>query len=322
MIDQGKIHKETRSRSFHKRREALTQLSNNFSALPDKKQAWEDIIRLAKDKDRNVWLGAAGSLSAAFPHIPDKEQAGDDLHRFTGDKNKFIRGIGAGALGAVFSYFPDKEQSWNDLHQLTQDEDENIRGIAAGSLGAAFPHIPDKQQAWEDLIRLAGEKDTDTRVSANYYLGKASIVKATEAKGEHNFQEELENAIHFFEISSNEAVHFNPAQFCYPFYRSFYTIIFKKQEAKKAVQNYLTEAKKALEGSEKKEKLIQVVEKLANALKDVKNGDDLNRIEQVLDTCRKQVEEAVDLIKTIKEVAPGATMILEKGLPFICRKIG
>jgi hypothetical protein len=45
----------------------------------------------------------------------------------------------------------------------------------------------------------------------------------------------MENALGFFEKASEEAIYFNPAKFCSPFYRSFYTIIFKKEEAEAEV---------------------------------------------------------------------------------------
>ena len=49
-------------------------------------------------------------------------------------------------------------------------------------------------------------------------------------------------------IESSEA--FNPAKFCLPFYRSFYTIIFQKYESKRRSRaNILIESKVAIEGS-------------------------------------------------------------------------
>ena len=68
----------------------------------------------------------------------------------------------------------------------------------------------------------------------------------------------------------------NPAQFCLPFYRSFHTIIFKKQEAKEEVNKYLEEAKSAIEGSESKKQLFEAVENLAKALKEVQNLENLD----------------------------------------------
>ena len=68
----------------------------------------------------------------------------------------------------------------------------------------------------------------------------------------------------------------NPSQFCLPFYRSFHTIIFKKQEAKEEVNKYLEEAKAAIKGSESKKQLFEAVENLAEALKEVQSLGNLD----------------------------------------------
>jgi hypothetical protein len=131
-----------------------------------------------------------------------------------------------------------------------------VRRGAAELLGAAFAHVPDKEAAWHDPHRLTGDDNSSVRVNANYALGRVSIFKATEAESEENFSSEIENALSFFEKSSRESSFFNPARFCLPFYRSFYTITFEKQEAEVEVQKYLAEAKCATEGSESKENLL------------------------------------------------------------------
>ncbi|MBA1340607.1 MAG: hypothetical protein C5S40_00515 [ANME-2 cluster archaeon] len=131
-------------------------------------------------------------------------------------------------LGSAFQYVPDKDVAWKDLHRLTGDEDSDVRQSAAFALGSAFQHVPDKDEAWKDLHRLTRDKDNNVRGSANHSLGKASIFKATVAESEGDFESELNNAIDFFERSSNEATYSNPSSFCLPFYRSFYTLMFEK----------------------------------------------------------------------------------------------
>jgi len=86
------------------------------------------------------------------------------------------------------------------------------------------------------MFRLTQDEDSDVRVYANHSLGRASIFRATEAEREEEFRRELEKALDFFEKSSTEARFINPANFCLPFYRSFHTLIFKKQESKAEVQ--------------------------------------------------------------------------------------
>jgi HEAT repeat protein len=157
------FHRLTKDEESFVRWRAAKSLGAVFPHVPDKKQAWDDFHRLTKDKDSYVRWSAAESLGAAFPHVPDKKQALDDLIRLTKDKNSDVRGIAAGSLVAAFPHVPDKKQAWDDLIRLTKDEVWGVRERAAGSLGVVFPHVPDKKQAWDDLIRFTKDKDSDMR---------------------------------------------------------------------------------------------------------------------------------------------------------------
>ena len=392
MINQAEIHRKTISDDITERKEAVNQLRSNFAVLPDKKQAWDDLYQLTKDKDSSVWAEAVETLGAAFPYIPDKKQAWKDLIRRTKHRDIYVRMGAARSLGAAFPYTPDKKQAWKDLHRLTKHEDIYIRMgaaisldaafpyihdkkqawkdiirlikdidisvhfIAVETLGAAFPYIPDKKQAWDELYRLAKDEksfvrvaavrslgaafpyipdkkqawndmhgltqESEVRVSANYALGRASIFKATEAVSEENFRKEFENALEFFERASKEAKYFNPAIFCLPFYRSLYMTTFK-QTAEAKVEKYLAEAKSATEGSESREKLLEAIENLANALKEVQKVREmpLDTMKCNLNTYRRYCERAAELMKTTKEQAPGATAMLERGMPMIDKRI-
>ena len=117
-----------------------------------------------------------------------------------------------------------------------------MRRRAADTLGSAYKYLPDKEQASKDLLELTKDQNSYVRVSANHSLGKISVYRATNANSEGILQKELENAIGFFEKSVQESILFNPAEFCLPFYRSYYSVIFKKQEAKEDVKINLDEA--------------------------------------------------------------------------------
>jgi len=172
MVDQAEIHRKSMSNS-KERREAAKQLYINFTDLPDKEQAWQDLIRLTQDKDSSVRWDAAEALGTAFPNVPDKEQAWQDLIRLTQDEDSSMRWNAAEALGTAFQYIPDKEQAWQDMHRLTRDEDDFVRGGAAKALGYAFQYIPDKEQAWALMIRLTQDEDSDVRWNAAEALGTA-----------------------------------------------------------------------------------------------------------------------------------------------------
>ncbi|NOR77419.1 MAG: hypothetical protein GQ523_03095 [Methanophagales archaeon] len=403
LVNQAEIHRKSISIEVAERREAVNQLRSNRSVLPDKKQAWDDLIRLAKDKDNDVRWAAADSLSSAFcsvwddkqawddlirlikdkdydmwgrvamilgytfqfipykkqawddlhqltvdtddelrrrsvgllgtafPDIPDKKQAWDDLIRLAKDRDKDMWYIEPDYLSAVIPHIPDKKQIWNGLHQLAVDTDGELRRRSAELLGTAFPHIPDKKQAWDDLIRLTKDKDRSVRIFANYSSGRVSIFKATEAESEEDFRKELENALPFFEKSSVEATWVNPARFCHLFYRSFYLITFK-QTSEVEVQKYLAEAKSASKGSWREKLLLEAVENLANALREVQKVREMDQktIKCDLNTYRRCCERAAQLLDTAQlrdfptDKAPRAqraTKLIKMGLPIIDRRI-
>ncbi|MBN1761636.1 MAG: HEAT repeat domain-containing protein [Methanomicrobia archaeon] len=304
--------------------EAAKVLGTAFPHVPDKEEAWADLVRLIRDAKSDVKWSITRALGTAFPHVPDKRQAWEDLHRLTRNTNSDIRREAAGALGTAFPHVPDKRQAWEDLHRLTRDANSDVQWRAAESLGLAFQHVPDKRQAWADLHRLTRDKYSKVRVSANHALGRVSIFKATEAETEDAFRKEIENAIAFFEASSREAVTYsNPARFCLPFYRSFYTVTFKKPDAETEVQNYLVEAKRAAEGSESKEKLLEAVENLAGALREVQDAQkkDLDEIKKHLDLCKQHCDQAAKLLETTEVKAPGATALLRRSVPIIDQRI-
>jgi HEAT repeat protein/predicted amidohydrolase len=265
------------------------------------------------------------TLKINFAILNDKEQAWDDLHRLTQDKKASVRRSAAHALGTCYPQIPEeyKEHAWDDLIGLTQDKDDDVRMGAADSLGVCYSHIPEeyKKQAWDDLHRLMQDKDKNVRVAANHSLGRVSIYRASHAEGDESIRNELETALRFFEKSSDESTYFNPAKFCLPFYRLFHAITFKKEEAEAEVKQYLAEAKSAVEGSKIKEKLLEAVENLGNALKEAQKARDLNDVKCNLNTYRPYCEHAADMLDETEDKAPGAARLVRKGLPIIDEKI-
>ena len=317
------LHKLTSVQEKEVRRWAAYALGSIFSHIPDKQTAWEDLHRLTSDKDWNIRFEAANALGSIFSRIPDKQQAWNDLHRLTSDKEWRIRFEAASILGSIFSRIPDKQQAWNDLHRLTSDKDEYVRSEAANALGSAFSHVHDKQKTWEDLSRLTYDRDSSVIAYSNHSLAKASIFQASLARTEEDYKNELERAIEFYEKAAHESIWKNPSQFCLPFYRSFFTIVFKKQEAKEEVGKYLAEAKDAVKGSKSKELLLEAVENLANALNEVQNlGNlDLSEMKGELNFYRKYCDRASELMIDSEKTAPSATEVLRRGLPILDRNI-
>jgi HEAT repeat protein len=317
------LHRLTSDEDWNVRYRAASALGSLFSQVPDKQQAWNDLRRLTSDENSSVRSGAAEALGSLFSQVPDKQQAWNDLRRLTSDEDSSVRSGAAEALGSSFSQVPDKQQAWNDLHRLTSDEDRSVRYSAAEALGSTFSQVPNKQQAWNDLHRLTNDEDSSVRTSSNHSLGRVSIFMASHAETNEDYKKELEKAIKFFETAAKEAFYFNPAQFCLPFYRSFYTIIFQKQEAKEEMNEYLEEAKAAIKGSESKKQLFEAVQNLSEALKEVQNlgSLDLPGMKGELNFYRKYCDHAAELMKDASEKAPFVTKVLRKGLPILDRNL-
>jgi len=319
------LHRLTNDQDKSVRSYTVEALGSAFSQVPNKQQAWNDLLRLINDEDSLVRSKAVDALGSAFSLIPDKQQAWNDLHRLTKDQDMSVRSCAALALGSVFSYVPDKQKEWNDLIELTNDEEFEVRSYAAKALGSAFSQVPDKQQAWNDLLRLTKDKARSVRSSSNHSLGRVSVFKASQAETDEDYKKELEKAIEYFEIASKESPEgmYNPSEFCLPFYRSFRTIIFKKQEAKEEIDRYLVEAKAAVKGSESKKQLIEAVQNLAEALKEVQDmGNlDLSGMKGELNFYRKYCDHAAELMKDTEKTAPFATMTLRKGLSVLDRNL-
>ena len=290
-----------------------------FSQIPDKQKVWKDFLRLTYDEDVSVRSGAGFALGFEFSAMPDKQEAWNVLHRLTNDVDWDVRSAAAFSLGSVFFQLLDKKQAWNDLHRLTNEKNSSVRYRAATAVGSAFSQVPDKQQALNDLYRLINDEERLVRTYACYSLGRVFIFKASQAETEEDYKKELEKAIEYFEKTAQEAQWGNPSQFCLPFYRSFHTIIFKKQEAKEEVNKYLEEAKAAIKDSESKKQLYEAVENLSQALKEVQNLEnlDLQGMKGELNFYRKYCDHAAELMINSEETAPFAIAVMRKGLPIL-----
>lgn len=98
-------------------------------------------------------------------------------------------------------------------------------------------------------------------------------------------------------------------------------MIFKKQEAEEEVKKNLDEAKRAVSGSESKEKLLEAVESLSNALNEAQKLRDLDDIKADLNGYRRYCDRACELLDSTEDKAPGATKLIRRGLPVIDDRI-
>jgi hypothetical protein len=187
--------------------------------------------------------------------------------------------------------------------------------MTAIGLGSAFGNLLEGHidLAWKDLHRLTEDQNNFVRMHAYHSLGRASIFKATEAKDDNIFKSELITAIDYFEISSKESK-YSPASFCCPFYRSFLAIT--SQEAKEdEVQKYLTEARKAVGGSESKDELLAAVENLARALQEAQSlkNKPFQEVVSEFKSYSRHCLKAAEHMKAAEDKAPGAVKLMRRG---------
>ena len=302
--------------------EAVDALGRAFQYVIDKDQAWKDLLARTRDDDSEVRMEAVDALGRTFQYVTDKEQTWKDLLALTKDENDDVRWGAASALGLAFQYVTDKVQASKDLLALTNDEHSDVRRGAADALDPAFQYIASKEQATKGLLALTKDKDSIVRVSANYSLGKISIYKATESESEDGLKEEMDKAIRYFEKTSQEPEsYFNPAKFCLPFYRSYNAVIFRQEKAEEEIERNLEEAKHAVAGSKSKEKLLEAVENLANALQEAQKLQSLDEIKSDLNAYRRYCDRTVELLNETEGKAPGAAKLMRRGVLIIDERI-
>lgn len=304
------------------KQQAVTSVGDVFQFISNKKQAYDDLHRLTLDQDNHIRQRAVKALGLAFQYIPNKKQALEKLHNLIKDDNTIVRALTAEALGVAFYHSPNQKQICEDVCKLSQDKEWRVRLQATKSLSAAYPNIFDNKKILNELIRLSKDENTFVRVYANYSLGKISIFNANKVESKVYFKLELRKALKFFEASTKEASSLKLGNFCFPFYRTFYTIIFK-EGGEREVQQYLIDARKAAEGSENRTVLLYAVESLAKALEEVQETWELGleATKSDLESYKIYCERAEKLLDDSEEIAPWAVKTIRKGLPIIDKKI-
>ncbi len=180
------------------RKWVLSVLETAFSEVPDKTQAWHNLISLTQTKDCIVKKRAAEALQAAFGQVPDKTQAWQDLVILAKDedimivvcrrvpqmlwrrlsfksptergsrdlielltqcKNSYVQRSAAIIMETALRQVPSKEAAWQDLLKLTEGDGRNVRLNAVYVLKKVFSQIPDRALAWQAFIRLTADGD-------------------------------------------------------------------------------------------------------------------------------------------------------------------
>ena len=320
-----------------------------FPYIPDKNQAWRDIQKLTQDKNGYVRGCSAIAIGSAFIDIQDKNQAWQYIQKLTKDKHPFVRARSAITLSRIFPHVSDKEQAWQYLFKLTKEEDREVKTTATLAIGFSFPHIPNKNLAQKVLRNLVQDSFNyslykyfipyvlllvhplrnqkyptrfHVRTAANYSLGRAAVFNATEAKNKEDFKKELGNAISHFK-NSTEPINYRdfPGDFCHRFYKYYYKIVFLEEKPYKIKEELLSFIRELefSERSESKEKLLDVLKNLSDALIEVQvlGEQNFETMKCDLNVYRQYCEHAIEIINTMEEKTPYAAKLIQKGLPII-----
>lgn len=160
MSKQLEIHNKTFSEVSDERIKAAKQMGSIFEALPDRKQAFEDLLRLCSDEDDVVRVEAVNSLVTVFPNVLDRELVWDKFLNLTAYPEESVMTAAANALVSVFTLMPDKNKAWRDLAGLINSRSsmEDVKRIIISSLYYLIKENPDKQQVWRDLLEMAASE--------------------------------------------------------------------------------------------------------------------------------------------------------------------
>lgn len=174
------FHNLCYSKNPEKRNQALEQLKSNFSSMPNKEQAFEDLLmlilyqesihNLCHSDDPEKRTLALEHLETNFSSMLYKYMAINDLLVLsleTSDSNQGYRA--AQAYGSALFHFRDipKENLIDGFFEIANNSDWRIRSYAAIPISSAFIHLPDecKKKAWDDLQRLVNDKNESVRAS-------------------------------------------------------------------------------------------------------------------------------------------------------------
>lgn len=86
------LHILTQDKDDSVRGNAAEALGNIMRIVPDRERelAWQDLHRLARDEGSHTRYVIAYAIAKAFSHIPDKAQAWQDILRLTEDEDEFV----------------------------------------------------------------------------------------------------------------------------------------------------------------------------------------------------------------------------------------
>jgi HEAT repeat protein len=146
---QPEIHNKTFSKVSDERIKAAKQLGTFFEFFPDRRQAFEDLLKLCSDEDSSVREEAVNSLATVFPNVPDRKLVWDKFVNLTAYPVESVMTAAANALVSVFYLMPDKNKAWRDLAGLinSRSSTEDINREIISSIYHLIKEVPVRPKA-------------------------------------------------------------------------------------------------------------------------------------------------------------------------------
>ena len=245
------------SEDVNERMDAVIQLYLNFADLPDKEQAWKDLLELRKDSDSDVQWKTTLVMSLVFPSFTNGEQLSKDLLTQTKNKNYFVRWGTKWSLFNITGYFL---------------ENKNYEKAYQCFYGASTKYTFKEYINPDSFYYLC-------RGFGYYYHGRTIINELSNIENPKEYTKSLKAAVRLFaksnkyiEKSDDDRYDTDFFPICLNIYSAYYeyNLSFQKLDSKRVakVQKYLDEASKQCQiiGTEKGQRIVKTFEKLAEAL--------------------------------------------------------
>lgn len=150
---------------------AAESLGRAFQYIPDKKQASEDILKLAEDEECSMKQGVLKGIRYALPYLVDKQKAWDLLVKLAHDKDNIVSYDASGIFSDAFLYTPNKQKAWADICKMSFEKDNRVKSSIPSFISTLFDSIPDKHRAWDIIHRLSFDDDIDVRWFTAHSIG-------------------------------------------------------------------------------------------------------------------------------------------------------
>jgi HEAT repeat protein len=201
-MDQSSLHDKIYNVDSEERMKAVKLLGALFESFPDRKLAFEDLLRLCSDEDSTIREEAIISLTTVFPNVPDRELAWERFLNLTAYPSEQVIEAAVKAITTVFPLMPDKNRAWKDIFGLiiSKYSFEDISLGVSRSLSYIIPQVPDKQQVWTDLLEMIFSKEGTLQKKA------ASLLITVFPELEENKKEEAWKDLIRFAASDNSDV--------------------------------------------------------------------------------------------------------------------